>query len=310
MVGGAGEVKQVSPRRLPLHTDTPAAELHAVDGLQYVHALLASIKLPSGLDSSGNNSNKSAAAAAGIESWAAALHSSNGWDRHGVQHAAGALAVTGVSLSSTESAVQMQTQQQQQQQQQHEVCIAALERLHVRGAASAAGEVAEACVQEAGAEQQQQQQQQQAAGMQLDDALVLLCLASSQQQQPSSPACPTAAAAAAKATPAAPAEAKYAALHATLQRYLCITHSTAGSTSQHAQRQQQQQPKRRARGVRLLCIQAIAAVVAERQAWCDQQLQHMWACLKQVGVTQPVSVALFNGCAGRSVRLQCVSAVQ
>jgi hypothetical protein len=33
----------------------------------------------------------------------------------------------------------------------------------------------------------------------------------------------------------------------------------------------------------LLCVRAIGAVVAERQDWCDQQMQHLWGCLKRVG---------------------------
>jgi hypothetical protein len=254
-----------------------------VDGLQYVHALLASIKLPSGLEGTSSNTQHTAgsmgaAAAAGVEG--AAFQCSSGWEGGG--EAARMLAISGMAISSAESEVLQQ--QQQQQQQGQEVCIAALEQLRAKGAAAAAASgAAGACLLEMSTEQQQPQQQQQPADLdlQLEDALTLQCLASDPQEQPSSAACSTSATAA-KETLTARAEAKHAALHATLQRCLWAPCEAAGRT---LQRQQRQQHRGRFQGVRLLCLRAIGAVVAERQAWCEQQLQHMWGCLKQVSAT-------------------------
>ncbi|KAF6254227.1 hypothetical protein COO60DRAFT_338202 [Scenedesmus sp. NREL 46B-D3] len=105
----------------------------------------------------------------------------------------------------------------------------------------------------------------------LEDALVLLCIADSQSEPPSSiPSTPRGAVAAAT---------KHAALHATLGRCMCRPDHAACRASQQQQQQQQQAT---VKSVRLLCLRAIGVLQAERQAWCAQQLQRLWCCLKQV----------------------------
>jgi hypothetical protein len=281
----------MSPGRLPLHLDTPSCELHAVDGLQYVHALLASIKLPSGLQGSSNTQHMAgamdaaAAAGTGIEGPSgAAFECSSSWVGDG--NAVGVLAVAGVPYGSMES--------QAQSQQQQETCMTALAQLRAKGAAAASvEEVAGASLLEMNVEQQQQQQQPAEFEMQLEDALVLLCLASNPPEQRSSPACSaTATAKVAQEIAAASAEAKHAALHVTLQRCLHWHYeAAAGSTLQQKQRQRQQH-QGRVKGIRLLCVRAIGSVVAERQDWCDQQLQHTWGCLKQVDTDRPLNASV------------------
>jgi hypothetical protein len=117
--------------------------------------------------------------------------------------------------------------------------------------------------------------------MQLEDALVLLCIANTQPEQHGSSGCctspataPSAAAAAAAAAAFSTAAAKHSVLHATLKHWM--------HASYMPQQQQQQQPSR-VKSVKLLCVRAVGVITAERQAWCDQQLEHMWGCLKQVG---------------------------
>jgi len=256
----------------PVSGPAAATQLHLVDGLQYVHALLGSIKMPS--------------ASLGAEQLAQP-------DTQPAGESLVASVQQQEQQQQQQSQVQPEQQQdpqdpgQQQQQQQplrlqlplvgpsaaqlQALCTTALAKLRQVPPASEGSD--SAC---ARSTPQQQQQQQPANLMPVQDALVLLCMADSQhqrhnrQQQQQPGGC-------------------FVAVHATVQQHMRAARVDSGHKQPTPGWHLQQQEQQSLQGVlqlcwhpRQLCIRAVRAVAAARQGWLDEELQPLSQCLHEV----------------------------
>ena len=281
---------------------SPASQLHLVDGLQYVHALLGSIRMPSA------GSTAAAGGTGGDSSWQGSLQISGGDPQlllPGPQHtaclpAAGASSTRGgycgqqqKQLNAPDQQQQQSTGERSQQQQQpvrlkgagagqlRELCSSALAKLSATarpvqdpGTGSSGGGM-QYNLREHSSNSNRHHQ----LDMSLEDAMVLLGLVSDtqnphhhhqhHQQQQQQQQC-------------------FAALHAAVQQHL----RPPDGDPLHQQLQpswHKQQQRQLAQGCcwgpRQLGMRAAAAVAATQQAWAmEQEVLPLWQCFRQVGV--------------------------
>jgi hypothetical protein len=285
---------------------SPASQLHLVDGLQYVHALLGSIRMPSA-----GSAAAAAGAASGCDdsSWQCSLQVS-GADTQlllpGPQHTASLAAgsIRGTQWGGQQRELNAADQQQQslgerpQQQQQlgflkgagagqlRELCFSALAKLSAtarpahQGDTSSGGGGVQHNLHDFGTICNRHHQ----LDMPLEDAMVLLGLVSStqdphhphQQQQ--------------QLKQRQQVQECFAALHAAVKQHL----RPPDGDPLHRQLQpswHKQQQRQLAQGCcwgpRQLGIRAAAAVAAAQQAWAmEQELLPLWQCFRQVSEGQ------------------------
>jgi hypothetical protein len=274
----------LSPAR-PYTPPSPhcASELHLVDGLQYVHALLGSIKMPSAAPGRAGDSRSGSSDAAGRyagnaehpltfrqqqqqqqqhpewqeDPWA------RNWRQQGqqVERLGSIMLQQRLRLPAAADGGQLRT-----------LCSTALANL---GLASS-GKAGVSTVHWHSSIGRTHPQQM----LPLQDALILLCLADSQQQQQRGPQ-----------------QECFAALHAAVHQHLRPPPGDAIHQRLQPgwhQQQQRQLAQGLCVGPRQLGLRAVAAVAAAQQEWMLDELQPLWQCLHQVGVPWCEKIAYKN----------------
>jgi hypothetical protein len=240
-----------APAARPLTPPSPAAsDLHLVDGLQYVHALLGSIKMPS-LSAGAAAATAPGEGGSSMQLWLPQPQQQqerSSRTGHGASGQEQQLLLRGVGAG-----------------QLHDLCSSALAKLRRASGSSCAAASAAAAA--AGA-QQSSSSSHHRADLPLQDALVLLCLTDSQQQQ------------------RVQQQECFAALNAAAQQHLRappgdVRHQQLQPGWHKQQRQQLSQGL--CFGARQLGIRAVGQVAREQQGWMLQELQPLMRCLRQVG---------------------------
>jgi ribosomal protein S14 len=296
-----------------LRSDTPVSELHTVDGLQYVHALLSSIKLPAASargseqqqaltpSSTAHTSSLPAAVAPGDQApWAVCGNSSmvrQPLDREwrDTAHVD--------DKNKCDSSGRLDGADAEQ-------CAAALAQLHAQAGRATSGDAAatrclvrSAAVQLEEQHQQalQQQEEQQDSVMQVGDALRLLLCQSGQQvlrDEASGGGCVSRKATLTPGPRDAVHHPASSAVHALVQQHCRVLWrgsnrlalNTMQETLQHKHLDRQQLQRQQAPVVAVsphrLSLQAIRCVVCARRRGLQQEIHHTRLCLQQVPVGQ------------------------